>query len=123
MPTVKQQVGPFELKSKTTGSSYRYEYRTGWNMVYSVEIHDGSPCEWEALAGGYWTGNGRKPEQAQSIERYGVPSHCADSFQEAKTKAYKFMEKFYGSPGYNGLLDLAAAASWRHESHGKYGGG
>jgi len=90
-------------------------------MVYDVTIHDGSDSPWEVMAGAWYQGSGRKPEQVKSVERYGAPAHHAESFEDARRKAYKFMKKFSGSPGYNGLLDLAAEAHWRHSIHGRYG--
>lgn len=125
MTALKRTVSGFELENSASGAHHyrlRQDVGDGAQMVYSVTIHDGDGnCAWSVLAGGWYEGGGRTPEQMKSIERYGAPSHCADSFEEARERAYKFMRKFSGSPGYNGLLDTAAEAHWVHESHGAYG--
>jgi hypothetical protein len=126
MPSVKNGVAGFTLESSSSGA-YHYRLRQdigrGNQMVYEVTIHDDDrACNWSVMAGAWFEGSGRTPEQIQSIEQYGGPAHCAPSFEDARKKAYAFMRAFSGSPGYNGLLDLAAEASWRHEIHGRYGG-
>jgi len=111
---VKQQVGPFGLVSKQNGS-YRYVNRQDmgpWAMVYNVEFFEEGDG-WTVLAGLYTEGSPRrKPEQVKRAERFGTPMASASSFKQAKKWAYGYMRRFSGSPGPNGMQDLASQAGW-----------
>lgn len=124
MPGLKKGVASFKLESSQQGAHtyrHRQDIGNGNQMVYSVTIQNTTGNNWAVLTGGFYQGSGRKPEQIQSIEQYDGPMHHTSSFKDAKKKAHSFMKKFSGSPGYNGLLNLAAEASWKHKDHGKYG--
>jgi hypothetical protein len=114
---LKQEVGPFKLASSQSGS---HEYENvqdlgrGKKFVYTVSIFDDQGT-WRVMSGLYgvgFDGRERTPSQLQQVERFGSPMGTAPSFRAAKEKAYGYMRRFSGSPGYNGMIDLADAAGW-----------
>lgn len=122
MVRVKQSVGPFVLED-SGGGSYRWVNRQdvgGGDFVYTLDVFK-EGGDWTLIAGLHGEGFGRhQPEQVQQVEQYGAPRGYAKSFKHAKDMAYAFMKRFSGSPGYNGLLNLAGEARWVHRDHGPY---
>jgi len=122
MANVKKTVGPFELETAESGY-YRWTNRQDvgrGTLVYVMSI-DKVGDIWRLHSGLYGEGfQSRQPEVVQDVEQYGAPSGYAQKFKPAKKMAYDFMQAFSGSPGYNGLIDLAAEARWVNEHLGPY---
>ena len=125
MANVKSEVGPFELVQAESGS-YRWEnvqsLGGGKRFVYDVSLFKDGDV-WRMTAGLYGEGFNNmysKPDQLASVEQYGAPQGYAAKFSSGRKLAYAFMRNFRGSPGYNGLLDIAADARWVNKHSGPY---